>query len=96
MATIYITKKVSDRECETFIGKDGKSYDKLWAIERKLEGNMQLCGANINGKLRCIDFSLPTQVEKLPRGSKPVEDYLAEFMWQCDDKSGSYQFGNIF
>lgn len=85
MAKIYITVENGEK----FIGSDGKEYDKLWTIERKVTGNMQLCGATINGELRAIDFTVPTVVKKLPRGAVSVPNEEAEKLY----KSDSWYFG---
>lgn len=86
MATIYLNLK--DRN-QQFVGSDGKKYDKLWTIERKIRGNMQLSGAMINGEARYIDQTVPTDVDKLPRDAKPVPDELAEQLYNSD----SWYFG---
>lgn len=67
-----------------FTGSDGKVYDALYTIERKLIGNMQLCGARINNKLKAIDLTLPTELDKLPRDAKRVDDETAERIWTTD------------
>jgi hypothetical protein len=90
MAKIYLTLK-KEGKMEQFQGSDGRMYDKLWVIERKIHGNMQLPGAMINGKPRYIDFTLPTEVDKLPRDAKPVPDDVAEQLW----KSDSHYFGEF-
>lgn len=84
MAKIYINVKG-----ETFKGKDGKTHNKLWTIERKISGNMQLSGATINGKPCYIDPTVPTTVDKLPKGAKEVPDSKAEELYKKD----SYCFG---
>ena len=65
----------------SFPGKDGKQHMPIYTIERKLFGNAQLCGARINGEWRSIDFSLPTEVQKIPRKAKRLSDELAEKVW---------------
>ena len=72
------------KDKEKFTGSDGKVYDALYTIERKLIGNMQLCGARINNKLKAIDLTLPTEVDKLPRDAKRVDDETAERIWTTD------------
>ncbi|PLS18996.1 hypothetical protein CVD28_00925 [Bacillus sp. M6-12] len=88
MATIYLTLKTNGKS-EQFLGTDGKMHDKLWTIQRKISGNMQLSGAMINGEPRYIDATLPTEVTKLPRGAKPVAEDVAERLWLSD----SHYFG---
>jgi hypothetical protein len=88
MATIYLTVK-TDGQSEQFLGTDGKMHDKLWTIQRKITGNMQLSGATINGESRYIDFTLPTEVTKLPKGAKVVADDVAERLWLSE----SHYFG---
>lgn len=80
MAKIYVTVS-NEGVSEQFTGTDGKQYDKLWTIQRKLTGNMQLMGATINGELRAIDMTLPTEVKKIPKGATPVSDETAESLW---------------
>lgn len=72
------------KDKEKFTGSDGKVYDALYTIERKLIGNMQLCGARINNKLKAIDLTLPTELDKLPRDAKRVDDETAERIWTTD------------
>lgn len=74
---IYIYLK----DGEKFQGKNNKEYDVLYTIERKLFGNMQLCGARINNQYKCIDLTLPTEVDKLPRDAKRVLNEEAEKVW---------------
>ena len=88
MAKIYVTVS-NEGVSEQFTGTDGKQYDKLWTIERKLTGNMQLMGATINGELRSIDMTLPTEVKKVPKGAVAVSDETAERLWTTD----SHYFG---
>ena len=88
MATIYLNLK-DRKEANQFVGSDGKRYDKLWTIERKITGNMQLSGAMINGEARYVDGTVPTDVEKLPRDAKPVANELAEKLYNSD----SHYFG---
>lgn len=83
MATIYVTVSTMGEE-EKFIGSDGKLYDCLWTIERKISGNMQLSGAMINGQPKYIDFTVPTEVDKLPKGAKAVPNEEAERLWKSD------------
>lgn len=66
---------------EKFTGKNNKEYDVLYTIKRKLFGNMQLCGARINNKYKCIDLTLPTEIDKLPRDAKKVDNQEAEKIW---------------
>jgi len=58
-------------------------YDALYTIERRLIGNMQLCGARINNQFKCIDLTLPTEVDKLPRDAKHVNGKTALDCWVC-------------
>lgn len=88
MAKIYLTLKDSSENSQ-FIGSDGKKYDKLWTIERKITGNMQLSGARINGEDRYVDGTVPTEVDKLPRDAQSVPDDLAETLYN----SNSHYFG---
>ncbi|WCK57170.1 hypothetical protein PP175_28700 (plasmid) [Aneurinibacillus sp. Ricciae_BoGa-3] len=88
MSKIYLTLK-KEGKTEQFEGKDGKMHDCLWTINRKITGNMQLSGATINSEARYIDFTLPTEVEKLPRDAKPVDNETAEKLWASD----SHYFG---
>lgn len=94
MAKIYLDKVINSKELRTekrydcFKGTDGNMYANLWTIDRKIDGNMQMCGAKINGKVVCLDGSLPTEVDKLPRGSKRVPESTAEKLW----KSNSHYF----
>ena len=78
---VYVKNK------EKFKVSDGKVYYVLYAIERKLIGNMQLCGARINNKLKAIDLTLPTELDKLPRDAKRVDDTTAEKIWRCENWS---------
>ena len=71
------------KDKEKFTGSDGKVYDALYTIERKLIGNMQLCGARINNKLNAIDLTLPTELDKLPRDAKHVDNKTALDCWVC-------------
>jgi hypothetical protein len=88
MGKIYLNLKERNEENQ-FVGSDGKKHDKLWTIERKITGNMQLSGATINGEARYIDGTVPTDVEKLPRDAKPVPNELAEKLYN----SNSHYFG---
>lgn len=88
MAKIYVTVS-NEGVSQQFTGTDGKRYDKLWTIERKLTGNMQLMGATINGELRAIDMTLPTEVKKVPKGAVGVSDETAERLW----RTHSHYFG---
>lgn len=72
---------------EKFKGKNNKEYDVLYTIKRKLIGNMQLCGARINNEYKCVDLTLPTEVNKLPRDAKRVENDVAEKIWTAESWS---------
>lgn len=72
---------------EKFKGKNNKEYDVLYTIKRKLIGNMQLCGARINNEYKCVDLTLPTGVNKLPRDAKRVENDVAEKIWTAESWS---------
>ena len=88
MAKIYVTVS-NEGVSQQFTGTDGKQYNKLWTIERKLTGNMQLMGATINGELRAIDMTLPTEVKKVPKGAVAISDETAERLWNTN----SHYFG---
>ena len=76
---------------EKFTGKDNRQYDVLYTIKRKLFGNIQLCGVRINNQFKCIDLTLPTEVDKLPRDAKRVSNEEAEKIWT----SNSWSIYNI-
>lgn len=69
---------------EKFTGKNNKEYDVLYTIRRKLIGNMQLCGIRVNNQYKYVDFTLPTELDKLPRDAKRVSNEEAEKIWATD------------
>lgn len=68
---------------------------RLWVVSRQAEAWGHFAVVSLNGEKRVIDASLPTKVDKIPRGAKQLLPEAVARCWHWDNESHVFGGPNV-